>query len=107
MTILCLASYEKGHEFLRECKRHGWNVVLLTSESIRQEARFPTESIDEIYYMPDDRHRWNLAHTLNAVAYLARTRLFDRLVPLDDFDLESAIRKVDAFVGSEMLTAVS
>jgi biotin carboxylase len=90
MTILCLASYEKGHEFLRECKRHGWNVVLLTSESIRQVARFPTESIDEIYYMPDDRHRWNLAHTLNAVAYLARTRLFDRIVPLDDFDLEVA-----------------
>ena len=90
MTILCLASYEKGHEFLRECKRHGWNVVLLTSESIRQEARFPTESIDEIFYMADDHHRWNLAHTLNAVAYLARTRIFDRIVPLDDFDLEVA-----------------
>src|ERR1022692_2430721 len=90
MTILCLASYEKGHEFLRECKRHGWNVVLLTSESIRQEARFPTESIDEIFYMADDHHRWNLADTLNAVAYLARTRIFDRIVPLDDFDVEVA-----------------
>jgi biotin carboxylase len=90
MTILCLASYEKGHEFLRECKRHGWNVVLLTSESIRQEAHFPTESIDESFYMADDHHRWNLAHTLNAVAYLARTRIFDRIVPLDDFDVEVA-----------------
>ena len=90
MTILCLASYEKGHEFLRECKRQGWNVVLLTSESIRQEARFPTESMDEIFYMADDHHRWDLTHTLNAVAYLARTRSFDRIVPLDDFDVEVA-----------------
>ena len=23
-TILCLASYHKGHEFLREAKRQGW-----------------------------------------------------------------------------------
>jgi biotin carboxylase len=90
MTILCLASYEKGHEFLRQCKRQGWTVVLLTSESIRQEAHFPTESIDEIFYMADDHHRWNRTHTLNAVAYLARTRVFDRIVALDDFDVEVA-----------------
>jgi len=90
MTILCLASYEKGHEFLRECKRQGWTVVLLTSESIRETAHFPMESIDEIFYMADDRHRWNLTHTLNAVAYLARTRVFERIVPLDDFDVEVA-----------------
>jgi hypothetical protein len=51
MTIPCLASYEKGHEFLRECKRQGWTVVLLTSESIRQTAHFPTESIDEISWV--------------------------------------------------------
>jgi biotin carboxylase len=90
MTILCLASYDKGHEFLRECKRQGCNVVLLTSESIRQSAHFPTGSIDEIFYMADDDHRWNLAHTLNAVAFLARTRVFDLIVPLDDFDVEVA-----------------
>jgi len=90
VTILCLASYDKGHEFLRECKRQGWNVALLTSESIRQSARFPAESIDEIFFMPDDHHRWNLAHALNAVAYLARTRVFSLIVALDDFDVEVA-----------------
>jgi biotin carboxylase len=90
MTMLCLASYDKGHEFLREAKRQGSKVVLLTSESIRQSVHFPTESIDEIFYMADEDHRWNLAHTLNAVAYLARTREFDRIVPLDDFDVEVA-----------------
>jgi len=90
MTILCLASYEKGHEFLRECKRQGWTVVLLTSQSIQHSARWPMEAIDEIFYMPDTHQEWDRGHTRNAVAYLARTRVFDRIVPLDDFDVEVA-----------------
>jgi biotin carboxylase len=90
MTILCLASYEKGHEFLRECKRQGWTVVLVTSESIQHAAQWPMESIDEIFYMPDQNHLWDRAQTVNAVSYLARTRVFDRIVPLDDFDVEVA-----------------
>ena len=53
-TILCLASYEKGHEFLRECKRQGRHVVLLTSLSLKDKAHWPLESIDEIFYMPDE-----------------------------------------------------
>jgi len=90
MTILCLASYEKGHEFLSECKRQGATVVLLTSESLQNTAKWPAESIDEIFFMPDADHKWNRTDTLNAVSYLARDRIFDRLVPLDDFDLEMA-----------------
>ena len=90
MTILCIASYEKGHEFLREAKRQGATVVLLTSLSLRDKAEWPRESIDEVFYMPDDNHRWDLAQTLNAVSYLARTRDFERIVPLDDFDVEVA-----------------
>lgn len=90
MTILCIASYEKGHEFLRECKRQNCNVVLLTSLSLKEKARWPRESIDEIFYMPDDDHRWDPVQTQNAVSYLARTRDFERIVPLDDFDVEVA-----------------
>jgi biotin carboxylase len=90
MMILCIASYEKGQEFLRECKRQGATVVLLTSLSIKDKARWPLESIDEIFYMPDEDHHWDLSQTLNAVSYLARTREIDRIVPLDDFDVEVA-----------------
>ncbi|SPF52649.1 ATP-dependent carboxylate-amine ligase domain protein, ATP-grasp (fragment) [Candidatus Sulfopaludibacter sp. SbA4] len=90
MTILCIASYEKGHEFLRESKRQGSTVVLLTSLSLRDKAQWPLESIDEVFYMPDDHHHWDLPQTLNAVSYLARTRDFERIVPLDDFDVEVA-----------------
>jgi biotin carboxylase len=90
VTILCIASYEKGFDFLRQCKRSGARVFLLTSLSLRDKAGWPHEAIDEIFYMPDQDKVWNREHTLLAVAHLARTHQIDRLVPLDDFDLEMA-----------------
>jgi len=90
MTFLCLASYEKGHEFLRECKRQGATVVLLTSLSLKEKAQWPANSIDEIFYMPDNEHGWNREDTVKAVSFLARTRDFDRIAALDDFDVEMA-----------------
>ncbi|HYE65918.1 MAG TPA: hypothetical protein VD966_10055 [Pyrinomonadaceae bacterium] len=89
LTILCLASYEKGAEFMRECKREGCRVLLLTSESIA-EADWPRESIDEIFRVPDVDKKWRLGDVIKGVSYLARTEVFDRIVPLDDFDLETA-----------------
>ena len=88
-TILCLASYEKGADFLRECKDQGWRVLLLTSQSL-QNADWPRESIDETFYMPDVNKQWKRDDTLYAVSHLAKTSQFDRIVPLDDFDLEMA-----------------
>src|SRR5579863_6004243 len=90
MTLLCLAGYEKGHEFLRECKRQGATVLLLTSLSLKEKAHWPLESIDEIFYMPDKDHVWNREDTIKAVSFLARTRELDRIVALDDFDVEIA-----------------
>ena len=90
MNILCLASYEKGHEFLREAKRQGCGVLLVTSLSLQGKAEWPVDSIDEIFYMPDQDHAWNRADTIKAVSYLARTRAIDRVVALDDFDVEMA-----------------
>src|SRR5215210_4205530 len=89
VTILCLASYEKGEEFLRECKRQGCRVILLTSESIK-DAEWPRESIDEIFLIPDQEKKWNLEDVIKGVSYLARRETIDRIVPLDDFDLETA-----------------
>jgi biotin carboxylase len=88
-TILCLASYEKGSEFMRECKRQGCRVLLLTSESIAK-ADWPRESIDDIFLIPDDDKKWKLDDVIKGVSFLARTEQIDRIVPLDDFDLETA-----------------
>jgi biotin carboxylase len=86
LTMLCLASYEKGHEFLREAKRQGCHVILLTVERL-QEAEWPRESIDELFVMPRLNDR---AATINAVSYLARDREIDRIVALEDYDVETA-----------------
>lgn len=85
-TILCLASYEKGAEFLRESKRLGARVLFLTVDSLR-DAPWPYESVDERYFMPD---LYNRANVLRGVSYLARSERIDRIIPLDEFDLEMA-----------------
>lgn len=85
-TVLCLASYVKGQEFLRECKRLGCRVLLLTVEKHR-DADWPRESIDERFLMPNLLRR---EHVINAVSYLVRSESIDRIVPLDEFDLEMA-----------------
>ncbi|HYP26273.1 MAG TPA: ATP-grasp domain-containing protein [Blastocatellia bacterium] len=86
ITILCLASYEKGAEFMRECKRRGCRVLLLTLESLAK-ADWPREAIDDIFYMPSISDREDI---IKGVSYLARTQRIDRIVPMDDFDVETA-----------------
>jgi biotin carboxylase len=85
-TILCIASYEKGADFLRECRHLGCHTVLLTVESLKG-ADWPRDAIDELFYVESFGEREAL---LNAVSYLARSRGIDRIVPLDEFDLETA-----------------
>jgi biotin carboxylase len=90
LTILCIASYEKGQEFMRECKRQGCRVLLLTSLSLKDKADWPRASLDEIFYMPDVDKVWQMDDVIKSVSYVARTEQIDRIVPLDDFDLEKA-----------------
>ncbi|HVT94787.1 MAG TPA: ATP-grasp domain-containing protein [Bryobacteraceae bacterium] len=90
LTIVCLASYEKGHDFLRECKRQGCRVFLVTSLSLKDQARWPVDHIDEIFYMRDEEKKWDRSSALKGISYLARNYQIDRIVPLDDFDLEMA-----------------
>lgn len=89
LTILCIASYKKGDDFMRECKRQGCRTLLLTSESIKDED-WPRESLDEIFLVPDNNKVWDMDVALKGVSYLARTEQIDSIVALDDFDLEKA-----------------
>ena len=86
MTILCMSSYEKGQEFIREAKRQGWRVLLLTVEKLK-DADWPRDHIDEVYLMPDLTER---RQVINAVSYLARSVNIERIVALDEFDIEMA-----------------
>jgi len=85
LTILCISSYEKGQEFLRTAKKEGCRVLLLTLEKLR-DADWPRDSVDEFFYMPADLPTQDL---INAVSYTARTRPIDRVVALDEFDMEN------------------
>ena len=86
VTFLCIASYFKGDKFIRECKRMGCRVILLTKEKLLNE-NWPRDAIDEVHAMPDLQNR---EHIVNGVSFLARTRIFDIIVALDDFDVEMA-----------------
>ncbi len=85
-TMLCICSYEKGQEFVRECKRQGWRVLFLTVTGLEQ-ANWPRESIDELFVMPDLS---KLDDVIRGVSYLARTRVIDRIAALDDYDVPTA-----------------
>lgn len=87
LTILCVATYEKGAEFLRECKRQGCTVLLLTTAALEHAPSWPREAIDEVLAIPADITRDDL---LKGVSHVARRRRIDRVVPLDDFDVETA-----------------
>jgi hypothetical protein len=84
VTILCLASYFKGHDFIRECHRLNARVLLVTRESLR-DMEWPRDSIDELLLIPDLTRRDDM---INAVSWLARTESIERIVSLDEFDLE-------------------
>ena len=89
LTILCISSYEKGFDFMREAKDQGCRVILLTSKSL-ESADWPRESLDEIFYIPDKNKDWNMQDVIYGVSFLARNEQIDRIVALDDFDVERA-----------------
>lgn len=89
LTILCLASYYKGVRFIKQCKREGCTVLLLTVEGHLKDD-WPREHIDEVFAMPQETLNEKKQEVINAVSYLARTRKIDRIVPLDDYDVEVA-----------------
>jgi biotin carboxylase len=86
LTFLCITTYEKGQEFMRECKRQGCRVLLLTAEKLR-DADWPRESLDDTFYLPSEIP---IADIVKAVTHLARTQKVDRIVALDEYDMETA-----------------
>jgi len=84
--FLCVASYEKGQDFLRQVAEMGIRPTLLTVNKLR-DAAWPREAIEDLTTMPEGLTREQI---LNTVAWMARGRRFDRVVALDEFDIEAA-----------------
>jgi biotin carboxylase len=84
--ILCISTYEKGQDFLRQCAEMGARPTLLTVEKHR-DGDWPRDVLEDIAAMPDDL---TTEQVLNTVNWMARGRRFDRVVALDEFDQETA-----------------
>ncbi len=86
--ILCLASYFKGGLFVEEAKRLGCHTILVTTQK-QEHEEWPRHAIDEFYMLPFP----NLARQpdiTHSIAFLMRERAVDRIVALDDYDVETA-----------------
>lgn len=84
--ILCISSYVKGQDFLRQCAELCVRPTLLTVEKHR-DADWPREVLEDVVTMPEELTREQL---LNTVSWMMRGRRFDRVVALDEFDMEAA-----------------
>ncbi|HEY8410775.1 MAG TPA: ATP-grasp domain-containing protein, partial [Pyrinomonadaceae bacterium] len=86
LNIVCLATYFKGVDFIRECKAHGCHVVLITKEKMLGED-WPRESLDDLIAVPNDA---GPALFIDLLAFLGRDRHIDRVIALEEFDVVTA-----------------
>jgi biotin carboxylase len=86
LNIVCLATYFKGADFIRECKEHGCHVVLITKEKMLRED-WPRESLDDLIALPNDA---GPALFIDLLAFLARKMKIDRVIALEEFDVVTA-----------------
>jgi biotin carboxylase len=94
LTFVCLASYFKGAEFMRECKRENCRVILVTREKFLHEE-WPRESLDDIVAVPNDADTELYTYV---VSQIARPQKIDRIVALEEYDVVNA-----AFIREHLL----
>jgi biotin carboxylase len=86
VNVVCVASYFKGADFLRECRERGARVSLITRERTAREP-WPVEIREDTLLLPDDAGAELVIH---AAAHLSRERRIHALVALEEFDVVTA-----------------
>jgi hypothetical protein len=86
LNVICLATYFKGGDFIRECKRLGNHVVLITKEKMLEED-WPRDSLDDLIAVPNDA---SVALMIDLASFIARKMKPDRVVALEEFDVMTA-----------------
>jgi biotin carboxylase len=85
-TVLCIASFFKGNDFIRECKRQGARVVLLTREKLLSED-WARPSLDDVIGIPG---KTTVQSYLTAANHVAHYRQVSRVVALEEYDIVTA-----------------
>jgi D-ala D-ala ligase C-terminus len=90
LSFLCISTFFKGNEFLRSCKQAGNKVYLLTNKKLEFKP-WVREYIDEVFYVEEKADgSFDMNEIILGLAYMMRSRKIDRIVALDDFDVEKA-----------------
>ncbi|HEV2763194.1 MAG TPA: hypothetical protein VGV38_09380, partial [Pyrinomonadaceae bacterium] len=87
-TLLCVASFFKGNEFLRECSRRGGRAVLLTREKLLG-ADWARDSLEDVIAIPSGE---GPDFYLHAASHAARRWRVGRVVALEEYDVTTAAR---------------
>src|SRR5215207_1781134 len=88
-TVLCIASFFKGNEFLRECGARGARVFLLTREQVLGKA-WARDAVEDVMAVTDRRGGWEAY--ADAALHLARRARVSRVVALEEYDVVTAAR---------------
>lgn len=86
LTVVCLASYFKGVDFIRQCRDTGCHVVLVIKERTRDEP-WPLDCVDTLLTVPNTASPDLVVHTVTEVA---RSRRLDGVVALEEYDVLTA-----------------
>lgn len=97
VTLLCISSYFKGNRFLERAKASGASVYLLTSKKLENKP-WSREALDDIFFVNQGpENEWHMPDVTAGLAWLMRTRAIDRIVALDDFDVEKGAELREQF----------
>ncbi len=86
ITVLFLSSAVKGQRCIEAFKSAGCKTYLLTEERWRGDA-WPYEALDGVHYMHSLNNR---QHVINTVAWMNRGLRIDLIMPLDEYEIETA-----------------
>jgi len=89
-TFLCISCEFKGHDFYKACKAAGNKVFLVTNKNLENKP-WNRANLDDIFFVEEKNNRaWDIAKLKKGLAYFMRSNKVDRIIALDDFDVEKA-----------------
>ena len=84
--IVCIASEQKGNEFLEQASADGWRVTLVTRKSLL-DAAWAWDAISEVRAVEEPAQPIDYVRTITNIA---GSEKIDRVVGLDEFDVITA-----------------
>jgi biotin carboxylase len=83
LNVVCLATFFKGVDFIRELKSHGCRIVVVTKEKFLEED-WPRDSIDDLFALPDAASDEIF---FDVIRHISRENRIDHVVALEEFDV--------------------